>query len=221
MDNKTDHSDPKVQVYLDAAHKVAAGADRLLGRKDPDDPLVEVEAIETSKVLPESVSGSEEFRIINKAVSIGSLGLAVIGLFGQGTFSAVTAAISVALSGSTTLGHFLRFGQAFWMTLALSISSTIFAYMTFKGMMRSWGAVIVWVAGTAGVVALLESMGIDGPAYTELTNRVGGKSPLGMALETVGYFASYYTPIPFISGITVGAITGWMWSEVERVRQNT
>jgi hypothetical protein len=192
-----------------AAKEIAARTDSLMGRPAADpDPVGE---IETSKVLPAAVQNSDTFKKINGPVAAGSAGLAVVAfVFGNGGLSAVVSGLSAAAKGSTTVGDYLAFINAFILTLPLSICATVIVWLVLAGQVKSIGAVAMCVIGVLVVTYIAGNLGVDGPSMTEMTNAVAraGSNPIQKGFALVGEYLDYYTPIPFFGGAITGGLTG-------------
>jgi hypothetical protein len=192
-----------------AVQKAAEAVDKIIGRKAPDDPLDQVKSIEVSKIVPESVRKSTTFKEINQGVATGSAGLAVVGvIFGSGTAAAAVSGVAVAFSTKTTVGSYLTFGQAFLVTLALSASTALLTYFTYKGQMKSYGAVGLWLLATLVITGATQALGFPGPTVAQLESAAGGHNPILAAVLMLAEFLAFYTLVPFLGGLITGVITG-------------
>jgi hypothetical protein len=197
--------------------KGAEQADQFLGREDPKDILEPLKDIEVLKIIPRSIRDSESLKVVNRGVSLGAAWIAIVMLIaGNGTVSLGVATTTAAIKGSPTVGAYLTFGEAFFFTLAFSISAALFAYMVFRRQMKTWGAVSLWILATVAVTALCKALGIAGPSYQDLLYRITTNSggPLGDVFTILATFEEYYTPLPFMCGMIAGVITGWIASRL-------
>jgi hypothetical protein len=199
-------------VRLEAlAGPLAEGADKLLGRSKPEDPFADVKDVEVGDLLPASVRDHPLYDDTARRIVAGSFGLSIIALlFGQGTVSAVVAGGSMVLKNAPTVGAYLSFVQAFFLTLALSVSATIFSYMTCKGLMRSYGAVGLWVIASVFIAGTLNAMGLGGPTLEAINTGLSHapSNPIAQGLALMGVFLQYYTVGPFLGGLLTGGISG-------------
>lgn len=201
-----------------AAQDFAIHVDKLVGRRAPESPLGDVGGFEIGKIVPNGIRDSEQLKTINQGVSAGALGLAIVGLvLAQGSVAAVTAAGSKAIHNTPTVDSYLAFGQAFWLTLALSLSAAVFVYMLLNGQMKSYGSVVAWIVATLVIVMILQSEGLNGPTVDQLLAEMNATSsnPIAKGFALMGGFAKYYTLLPFIGGAITGSATGWIVHRLE------
>ena len=197
------------------AEEVATKIDESLGRTAPDGPFAKMEAIEIDEIVPASVRQKPWYVTITETLKLSGIALAFIALLGQGTVSALVASIV----NSATIGTALSFGQAFFVTFALSVSASVFAYMAFRGHMKSYGALLLWVFATLVIVNISENLGFGGPTSDQFSREIGRTgNPLGKAFLAMRVFVGAYGILPFLSGLVVGWGCGRMASEIERQR---
>ncbi len=201
---------PGVWERVEPAASEAAGVvDGLTGREAPADPFEKLKEVEVSKIVPRKVRDSREFKEINQSVAAGATALAFVALvLGNGTAAAVTSSVTVALRAETTVGSYLTFGQAFFLTLALSASAAFFTYLTYEGQMKSYGALGLWVLVTLAIAGVSQAMGFAGPSASDLAEVAGGSSPVLAFVRVLTAFLEFYTLVPFLGGLITGFLTG-------------
>jgi hypothetical protein len=195
--------------------EAASLVDRAIGRAKPGTSFGDyAKNTKLEELIPSSLAKDPRVPRTASALAIGHFGLAVINLLGQGTVSLVLAAATTNL----TIGNVLSMYRVFWLTFPLSLSVT--AWMYFLRARKLVGASALGAAVViAGVILFFANAAGVGPSLSDMitSGRVTA-SPQGF-VKLLEEFARYYGEVPFLGGVLMGLICGWVsyeWVPLEK-----
>ena len=194
-----------------ASEALAKAIDRDLGRTDPESPLGDFAKVKPTDFMPQSLRNHHAVTTVSTGVGAGSFGLAVIAfLLGTGTLSAVVAK-AASFKGTPTLGSYLQFGDAFWVTLPLSMATAAFTVLAMSGSFKSFTqAAFTFVALALVSVGFSSFIGKNTPTMQDILYAAGSQNPGAQASSVMTVFLEYYTLVPFLGGLLTGGLTGWI-----------
>ena len=181
-------------------------ADQLLGRRSgAATPLDEVAGISVDSVIP----ASPTLTMLNRHFSTGAAVVAGLAfLFGGGTVAGVVTPLMQSVSGKATVGSYISFIDAFFLTFALSVAASVVVFAVRSNRLSTYPLAAVAIAACIGSVLLAQEFGLASPTLADMQAGIGDGNPIAQAGGGFGVFLSFYGPVPFLAGAVVGGLVG-------------
>lgn len=205
-----DRSSAQRQKRLDDAGELADNgakvADQLLGRgSGTATPLDEVASISMDAVIPRSPTST----MLNRHVTAGAAMVAGLALlFGGGSVAGVVTPLMQSAAGKATVGSYISFIDAFFLTFALSVAAAVVVFAVRSNRLSAYPLAAVAIAACIGSVLLAQEFGLASPSLADMQAGIGHGNPIAQAFGGFGVFFAFYGPIPFLAGAVVGGLVG-------------
>lgn len=195
--------------FGDQLGDVADLGDAVLGRQDAPSALPdEIGDLTADQIVPSRIGAHPTGRLVAGHLATGSAALALIAVvFAGGTLSGLLAPTLQVLRGTVSISSALTFFDAFFLTLALSLTAAICWFLVRSEVVRGWPAVGVATVGCLLSVALASALGIAGPTMDQVMAQMVG-NPLAQLAGAFKAFLLFYGPVPFLGGVVTGVAVG-------------
>jgi hypothetical protein len=197
---------PIADKFEDAAKLL----DKATGRSEIFDvPSMEgrLRDLDANVLVPTVIRDSPVVRTSHAHVSAGAAWIGLVAAIGGGgTFAGVVGPAMAASAGKASIGAYLDFGTAFFATFAMCAALGVVVF-AFRSGARGLPLVTGFVVSSIVACAVSLKLGLHDPDPATLLGIHPG-NPLTTAFGYLRVYFEFYGPIPFLTGLGIGAISG-------------